>query len=149
MKKTIIICLFIAFWLSDVFAQSKNANHYCEVSIVDFSTDTGAKLGTFNTLVEREKKTQKSYKLPGTKLFVTVMVTYEAENPFSKDPSPTDVYLVLAVGKRKYPNLELKPGIATAEIPLKYFEIARVKMNYMGKSQLAIVSLECKKTKFD
>jgi hypothetical protein len=143
-RKTFFACLILLLCAYGAFAQSKS--HRCEVSVVDFGTDTGSDLGAFVTVVRDDEGITKSFPLLRTKLVVTATVLYTKEDSYSKSTEPDEIVLALAVSRKALRDAGDALNNAVAIVPLKSFESAQVQMNVRGRSQFMVITMECKKS---
>ena len=145
MKRNLILA-WMPLLLCAVSSSAQAISHRCEVSVIDFSTDTGKDLGSFNTIVANEKELTKSFSLPGIKLIATASVMYGKEDSYAEGSEPDEMILALAVGRKAQRDALSVLNNAVARVPLKTFESAKVQMNVRGKSQIMILVMECTKS---
>ena len=151
-----LLCLVFCISATNTLTQS--AEHECEISITDFNTDTAKTLGEFTIAVENGNFITKFYKLPDTKLIITASVGYSAKlsSGDSKSVPPDEVFMVLILGKKRfkgslsdlgYTKKVRKDVLSTAStiLPFNYFREGKIMTTYLGKKQLVMIFLKCRK----
>ncbi|MBL8149156.1 MAG: hypothetical protein JNN15_04430 [Blastocatellia bacterium] len=101
-------------------------------------------LGKFSTTIGEEELTTKSYKFPGTKLFVTASVFYTDESMASEGTS-SSMLVGIVLGPREYPDATLAPNNSMAEVSQRDESFSvRVKRNLTVNQKDYLIGLECK-----
>ena len=136
---------------SSISSVAQTGVHQCEVSLVDFNTDTKNKLGSFEAPIKSENSLTKAFRFPNTDLFITTSVLYMSKSPYVEGSAPVEIILTVLIATKGYSEIETEMKAsevisnARAVVPLKSFERAEVETIFLGKRQPVIVALECRK----
>jgi len=124
---------------------------------VDFNTDLGKSLGQFNVPVTNESKMIKFFRLPDTKLIISIAILYSSSSGSTDTKAPPDeLVMSLISGKKRYKTgfngfentKKVRKDVVTTaanRMPLKSFESGEVMTVFLGKKEPVVISLECAK----
>ena len=143
LKQFSLTCSVVLLCACSMSAQSGNSDR-CEVGIVNVSTSKVTMLGTFITVIAEEEATTRTFRLPGTKLFIVASVFYTDES-MASEKSSSSVSLELALSRSRKRDVLRSISWAEAEMPLNTFDVGRVTMLVKSSSRPQLVVMECKK----
>lgn len=129
-------------------AQSKQLN--CAVSVADFNSDDGEQLGTFALDLTTSKYVSKSFQMPNTELFVNAAVFLDTDIGAPENAKPSEIYLILAVSKKRYSRIETEmknADVVTSALSryrIKTISTPEISTFYLVRPEIVIVTLKCR-----
>ncbi|HEU4510195.1 MAG TPA: hypothetical protein VFR78_18320 [Pyrinomonadaceae bacterium] len=139
----LLICLMIIVVSAcPAFPQSGNSDR-CEVVLVDVKGGKSTELGTFTTVVAEEELTTRTFRLPGTKLYIVASVFYTDES-MASERGASSISLNLTLSKSQKRDVLRSLNWAKAEMPLNGFDVGRVGMMVRIHGRPRMVLMECR-----
>jgi len=160
-----IFLLGLMLFASKVSTLGQNTDIRCEVGGLDLNLSQdepgyGIKFGSFSLFEKKDARGRitKFYKLPRTKLTLSILVFYAPENKISSAPQ---LIATMILGKRKVPVSSdsehnkffdeiTKHAVieVSAGYPMKAFDeksLAGLSMSFLGKKKPIQIFMQCKK----
>ena len=150
-KRTLVACLLLSCCLRAGKAQPNNSDR-CTVVVMDatgksideIGSAVEVNLGSFDTVISEGELTERTFRLPKTKLFVTARVSYDDET-MASEKGPDSMFLELFVSAKPKPTILRSLVYAHAELPSADFDVARVVALARAAGRTQVIVMECRK----
>ena len=153
-KRILIACLILFCCARAGKAQRPKPNNSdrCTVIVMDLTgksideirSAVEVNLGSFDTVISEGELTERTFRLPKTKLFVTARVSYDDET-MASEKGPDSMFLELYVSAKPKPSILRSLVYAHAELPAGDFDVARVVTLARAAGRKQMLVMECRK----
>jgi hypothetical protein len=144
MKKSPLATVVVTLMLIATANAQDVKKHYCLLGFGEFNNDGESKGSNdkFEVPIKEWERTTKSYKLPGTNLFVVASVTYSENNSLTR-PGPESSILELQVSEK--PERDHLKSLASAVVETKFDseKTSFLQLFYRVKGQLFHIGFQC------
>ncbi len=140
-RLVVLLSVLLLPTTSGAFAQAKYKDH-CEVIVADVQSGGVLKFVTFNPEVYEEELTNKTFRIPRTRLIVTASVFYTDESMASRHGADS-VRLGLAISAKAWPSAFASPNNAVAELTSATFDTAQVYTTRFVTGRRLLILMEC------
>jgi hypothetical protein len=143
MKMLFLLC-FMLLCVNSVRAQTQMGSlHPCTVAVADFKSGRILKTISFKTIGGEEELTNRTFRIPSTRLIVTASVFYTDES-MASNAGFDSMRLGLSVSRKAQSQAFGSPNNAVAEITLNTFDTAQVYTNTYVNGRHLLVLMECR-----
>ena len=150
-RRILIVCLLLSCCVPAAKAQPNDSDR-CTVIAVDVTgksveeirSAAEVNLSSFDTVISEGELTERTFRLPKTKLFVTARVSYDDET-MASEKGPESMFLELFVSAKPKPTILRSLVYAHAELPSADFDVARVVALARAAGRTQVIVMECRK----